>query len=78
VALLGGALWRLWKLGLRTYRDPALSGTVRELGLTLHAWIPTLIVHSAASNSIFYPYIIGPLFLLSGMCARQAYAGSES
>jgi O-antigen ligase len=76
VALLGGALWRLWILGLRTYRTTSLPEPVRELGLTLHAWIPCLIVHSAASNSIFYPFIIGPLFLLGGLCARQYYAGS--
>lgn len=78
VALLGGALWRLWGLALRTYRTAPLPATVRELGLTLHAWIPALIVHSAASNSIFYPYIIGPLFLLGGICARQFYPGSDS
>jgi hypothetical protein len=30
-----------------------------------------LILHSAASNSIFYPFVIGPLFLLGGLCARQ-------
>jgi hypothetical protein len=76
VALLGGALLGLWSLGLRSYRLTPLPARIRELGLTLHAWIPCLIVHSAASNSIFYPFIIGPLFLLGGLCARQYYAGT--
>jgi hypothetical protein len=78
VALLGGAFWLISRLGLRTYRMTSLPPTVRELGLALHAWIPSLIVHSAASNSIFYPYIIGPLFFLAGICARQYYAGAEA
>ena len=73
VAFLGAALWRLMSLGLSTYRSQAVPRNVRLLGLTLHAWIPSLVVHSAASNSIFYPFIIGPLFLLGGLCARQYY-----
>jgi O-antigen ligase len=71
VALLGRVFWRLTRLGLRTYREKQLPPNVRVLGLTLHAWIPSLILHSAASNSIFYPFVIGPLFLLGGLCARQ-------
>ena len=73
VALLGAVLWRLMTLGWRTYQIRTLPRTVRVLGLTLHAWIPSLVVHSAASNSIFYPFIIGILFLLGGLCARQYY-----
>jgi O-antigen ligase len=73
VALLGTALWRVAMIGLRTYRTRTLPRSVRVLGLTLHAWIPSLVVHSAASNSIFYPFVIGPLFLLGGLCARQYY-----
>jgi O-antigen ligase len=73
VALLGAVLWRLTTLGWRTYRTRTLPQPVRVLGLTLHAWIPSLVVHSAASNSIFYPFIIGLLFLLGGVCARQYY-----
>ncbi len=73
VALLGVVLWRLMAIGLRTYRTTTLPQSVRVLGLTLHAWIPSLVLHSAASNSIFYPFIIGPLFLLGGICARQYY-----
>jgi O-antigen ligase len=71
VALLGAVFWRLTRLGLRTYRETQLPPNVRVLGLTLHAWIPSLILHSVASNSIFYPFVIGPLFLLGGLCARQ-------
>jgi hypothetical protein len=73
VALLGAVLWRLSTIGWRTYQIKTLPRTVRVLGLTLHAWIPSLVVHSAASNSIFYPFIIGVLFLLGGLCARQYY-----
>jgi len=73
VGLLGAVLWRLMTLGWRTYQTRALPHNVRVLGLTLHAWIPSLLVHSAASNSLFYPFIIGPLFLLGGICARQYY-----
>lgn len=73
VALLGAVLWRITTLGWRTYQIRTLPRPVRVLGLTLHAWIPSLIVHSAASNSIFYPFIIGVLFLLGGLCARQYY-----
>lgn len=73
VALLGAALWRLMSLGWRTYQTRTLPSTVRVLGLTLHVWIPSLVVQSAASNSIFYPFIIGLLFLLGGLCARQYY-----
>jgi len=73
VVLLGLALWRLTVIGLRTYRQADLPPTIRILGLTLHVWIPSLFIHSAASNSIFYPLIIGPLFLLGGICARQYY-----
>jgi O-antigen ligase len=73
VVLLGTVFWRLTRLGLRTYREKELPDNIRVLGLTLHAWIPSLILHSAASNSIFYPFVIGPLFLLSGLCARQQY-----
>lgn len=73
VALLGAVLWRLTTLGWRTYQTRTLPQTVRVLGLTLHAWIPSLMVHSAASNSIFYPFIIGLLFLMGGLCARQYY-----
>jgi O-antigen ligase len=76
VGLLGAVLWRLTSLGLRAYRSPSLPRSVRVLGLTLHAWIPSLVIHSAASNSIFYPFIIGPLFLLGGLCARQYYEGT--
>jgi hypothetical protein len=71
VALLGAVLWCLTALGWRTYQTRTLPQPVRVLGLTLHAWIPSLVVHSAASNSIFYPFIIGLLFLLGGLCARQ-------
>ncbi len=73
VALLGGVLWRLMTLGWRTYETPTLPESVRVLGLTLHVWIPSLLIQSAASNSIFYPFIIGLLFLLGGLCARQYY-----
>lgn len=75
VALLGAVLWRIMMLGLKTHRTKTLPPNVRVLGLTLHAWVPSLVVHSAASNSIFYPFIIGPLFLLGGLCARQYYGG---
>lgn len=75
VALLGAVLWRIMMLGLKTHRAKALPANVRVLGLTLHAWVPSLVIHSAASNSIFYPFIIGPLFLLGGLCARQCYGG---
>ena len=74
VALLGAVLWRIMMLGLATHQTNA-APNVRVLGLTLHAWVPSLVVHSAASNSIFYPFIIGPLFLLGGLCARQYYGG---
>jgi O-antigen ligase len=73
VALLGAVLWCLTSIGWRTYRTSVLPQTVRVFGLTLHAWVPSLVVHSAASNSIFYPFIIGLLFLLGGLCARQYY-----
>ena len=73
VGLLGAVLWRITTLGWRTYQIKTLPRTVRVLGLTLHVWIPSLVVHSAASNSIFYPFIIGVLFLLGGLCARQYY-----
>jgi O-antigen ligase len=76
VALLGAVLWRLTTMGLRTYQNRQLPQSVRVLGLTLHAWIPSLVVHSAASNSIFYPFIIGPLFLLGGLCTREYYEGA--
>jgi O-antigen ligase len=76
VVLLGSVFWRLTKLGLRTYREKHLPPDVRVLGLTLHAWIPSLLLHSAASNSIFYPFVIGPLFLLGGLCAHQHDEGS--
>jgi O-antigen ligase/polysaccharide polymerase Wzy-like membrane protein len=75
VTLLCWALRRIMKLGLQTYRSGTLPDNVRVLGLTLYAWVPSLVIHSAASNSIFYPFIIGPLFLLSGLCARQFYEG---
>jgi O-Antigen ligase len=71
LGLLGAVLWRLTVTGARTYRTQTLPPDVRVLGLTLHAWIPSLVLHSAASNSIFYPFVIGPLFLLGGLCARQ-------
>lgn len=77
LALLGAVLWRVATIGLRTYRTMTLPSSVRVLGLTLHAWIPSLVVHSAASNSIFYPFIIGPLFLMGGLCARQYYEESR-
>jgi O-antigen ligase len=73
VALLGAVLWRLMTLGWRTYQSRTLPQSVRVLGLTLHVWIPSLVVHSAASNSIFYAFIIGLLFLMGGLCARQYY-----
>jgi O-antigen ligase len=73
VALLGAVFWRLTTLGLRSYQNRKVPQDVRVLGLTLHAWIPSLVLHSAASNSIFYPFIIGPLFLLGGLCAREYY-----
>jgi O-antigen ligase len=73
VALLGAVLWRLMALGWRTYQIKALPQSVRVLGLALHVWIPSLVIQSAASNSIFYPFIIGLLFLLGGLCARQYY-----
>jgi O-antigen ligase len=76
VVLLGTVFWRLTRLGLRTYRNQYQPGNVRVLGLTLHAWIPSLILQSAASNSIFYPFVIGPLFLLGGLCAHQQAEGS--
>jgi O-antigen ligase len=75
VALLCAALWRIMRLGLKSYRSRELPQNVRVLGLTLYAWVPSLLIHSAASNSIFYPFIIGPLFLLAGLCARQYSAG---
>ena len=78
LALLGTVLWRLTTTGLRTYRTETLPSSVRVLGLTLHAWIPSLVVQSAASNSIFYPFIIGPLFLLGGLCARQYYESAAT
>ena len=71
VALLGAGLWRLMALGWRTYEMRELPQSVRVLGLALHVWIPSLVIQSAASNSIFYPFIIGLLFLLGGVCARQ-------
>ncbi|MDQ3222591.1 MAG: O-antigen ligase family protein [Gemmatimonadota bacterium] len=71
VALLGAGLWRLMALGWRTYQMRELPQSVRVLGLALHVWIPSLVIQSAASNSIFYPFIIGLLFLLGGVCARQ-------
>jgi hypothetical protein len=74
--LLGAVFWRLTTLGLRTYQNRKVPQDVRVLGLTLHAWIPSLVLHSAASNSIFYPFIIGPLFLLGGLCAREYYEGA--
>jgi O-antigen ligase len=77
VTLLGAVLWRLTTLGWRTYRTDSLPQSVRVLGLTLHAWIPSLVVHSAASNSIFYPFIIGLLFFLGGLCARQYYEATR-
>jgi hypothetical protein len=73
VGLLGAVLWRLMTMGWRTYHIRTLPQTVRVLGLTLYVWIPSLILQSAASNSIFYPFIIGLLFLLGGLCARQYY-----
>jgi len=73
VALLGAGLWRLMAIGWRTYRIKQLPQNVRGLGLALHVWIPSLVIQSAASNSIFYPFIIGMLFLLGGICARQYY-----
>jgi O-antigen ligase len=73
IMLLCSVLWRLAARGLRCYRAQALPTNVRVLGLTLHAWIPSLVIHSAASNSIFHPLIIGPMFLLGGVCARQYY-----
>jgi hypothetical protein len=73
VGLLGAVLWRLMTLGWRTYQTRGLPQNVRVLGLALHAWIPSLAIHSAASNSLFYPFIIGLLFLLGGLCARQYY-----
>jgi hypothetical protein len=73
VGLLGAVLWRLMTLGWRTYQIRTLPQGVRVLGLTLHVWIPSLLVQSAASNSIFYPFIIGLLFLMGGLCARQYY-----
>ena len=78
VILLGLALWRLTVIGLRTYRRTELPPNVRVLGLTLHVWIPSLVLHSAASNSIFYTLIIGPLFLLGGICARHYYETSNA
>lgn len=71
VGLLGAGLWRLMALGWRTYQIKELPQSVRVLGLALHVWIPSLVIQSAASNSIFYPFIIGLLFLLGGLCARQ-------
>jgi len=71
VTLLGAGLWRLMALGWRTYQMRELPQSVRVLGLALHVWIPSLVIQSAASNSIFYPFIIGLLFLLGGVCARQ-------
>jgi hypothetical protein len=73
VGLLGAVLWRLMTLGWRTYQIKTLPRGVRVLGLTLHVWIPSLLIQSAASNSIFYPFIIGLLFLMGGLCARQYY-----
>jgi len=73
VGLLGAVLWRLMTLGWRTYQTRTLPQSVRVLGLTLHVWIPSLVIQSAASNSIFYPFIIGLLFLMGGLCARQYY-----
>jgi O-antigen ligase len=78
VCLLGAVMWRLTMVGWRAYRTRTLPPTVRVLGLTLHAWIPSLVVHSAASNSIFYPFIIGLLFLLGGLCARQYYEATAA
>jgi hypothetical protein len=78
LGILGAVLWRLMVTGARTYRVKDLPPNVRVLGLTLHAWVPSLVVHSAASNSIFYPLVIGPLFLLGGVCAQQYYAHSTS
>jgi hypothetical protein len=73
VAFLGAVLWRLMTIGWRTYQTRTLPQNVRVLGLTLHVWIPSLLIQSAASNSIFYPFIIGLLFLMGGLCARQYY-----
>jgi O-antigen ligase len=73
VALLGAVLWRFMILGWRTYKTETLPQSVRVLGLTLHVWVPSLLIQSAASNSIFYPFIIGLLFLMGGLCARQYY-----
>jgi O-antigen ligase len=78
VALLGAVLWRLTTLGWRTYRIRTLPPRVRVLGLTLHVWIPSLVIQSLASNSIFYPFIIGLLFLLGGVCARQYYEAVDA
>jgi O-antigen ligase len=78
VTLLGAVLWRLTMLGWRTYRMGSLPQPVRALGLTLHVWIPSLMIQSAASNSIFYPFIIGFLFLLGGLCARQYYEAART
>jgi O-antigen ligase len=73
VALLGAVLWRITMIGWRTYQIRTLPQPVRVLGLALYVWIPSLMIQSAASNSIFYPFIIGFLFLLGGLCARQYY-----
>jgi O-antigen ligase len=78
VALLGAVLWRLMTIGWRTYQLKELPQSVRVLGLALHVWIPSLVIQSAASNSIFYPFIIGLLFLMGGLCARQYYEAVAS
>ena len=73
LALIAYLLWRIFRTGLDVYRRTSLQPEQRGLGLALSAWIPALLVHSLAANSIFYPFILAPFFLFAGLCAACLY-----
>jgi O-antigen ligase len=60
-------LWLLVRRCRRIWRDPKREGYDRGLALGVASATVGLLVHSAFLNSLFFPFLMGPLWVLWGL-----------
>lgn len=61
----------LARIAWRQFRARMDPPSLRGLGLGLLVALPVLLIHSMFTNSLLYPHILGPLFLLFGAIAKR-------
>jgi O-antigen ligase len=77
LAIYLGMLWTVVARSRRLWRNPGATPDARALGAATAASVIAMLVHSMFSNSLFFPFILVPLWMLWGLAAVAHRHGTD-